>query len=173
MKLGKVVNITTVSLQRKATLADVMRSLLRYAWVFEKDSSIVFVDMCITDSMKDMMFSTFVAANFGTTYIPEVPVGQMIMENCSAVTFSEELGQAAISPNNVGIMHVNVLKIYISFPEDAPLMIQTVEASARNENRTVPVHRYSFNGRAWTILDKHCFRGLQQHKNVSYLSAVS
>lgn len=86
LKISKKENISTVVLQRKATFADKIQSLLSYAQAVQQNYVLRFVDGRITSIVEDMMSSMFLVADSRAAYIRNVGVGKMMIKHqvCSS-----------------------------------------------------------------------------------------
>lgn len=64
MMRSTIYNITSAIFQHKETITDPMQSLLSYVQAFEERYGVLFVDVRITDIIKDIMSSNSLACNF-------------------------------------------------------------------------------------------------------------
>lgn len=69
IKLIKTANTSKTILRLKETFTDTIRSLLGYARVLKEDYFKSFVDVLISDTLAEMMFSNSLAGNARATYI--------------------------------------------------------------------------------------------------------
>lgn len=113
-KLCKIANILTATVPHEATLADTMRSLLSYVRAFDKVFVLRFVDVRITDVMKDRLFSNLLADNTRTTVIRYIRVHKIMMKHQDVLTLLGKLRKDAPSSKAAGMTLLDDANILFS-----------------------------------------------------------
>lgn len=117
------------------TFVKTIQSLLSYTQVSQGDCGVRSVQTRTMDIVEDRMSSSFLAANYKSTYIRYNRVGKMIIKHQCVLSLLVTLSIDAPAGKTFRITHHDDPSLYISSKDDILVMVQATDSFTRNDHK--------------------------------------
>lgn len=112
-----------------------------------------FIHVRLLNTVEDIMYSNFLAANSREMNIRYIGVDRMMVKIQGVLLLLGKLVKDASVGKILGITHLDDPCLYISSEEDILLIIKAAYAIVKNDYKPAPLHAVSFYRRVRDLLD--------------------